>query len=76
MWFSNLLRLPVGVYIRILVQLIHMYVYIYMYITAYCFFLSFLKAVSSFASSLSFPHASVLYTYFHVCIGMAYHSTD
>ena len=30
----------------------------YMYITAYCFFLSFLKAVSS---SLFFPYASVLY---------------
>ena len=35
-------------------------IFIYMYITAY----SFLKAVSSFTISLSFPNASVLYTYF------------
>ena len=35
-------------------------IFIYMYITVY----SFLKAVSSFTISLSFPNASVLYTYF------------
>ena len=63
MWFSKPLRLPVGVcvYIRlcasILVQLIHVH-------NSILLFSLLLKAVSSFTISLSFPYASVLYTFF------------
>ena len=66
--FSKLLRLPVGVCIP--VQLIQVHNYTYTCTKQYTASFSFLKAVSSFTISLSFPNASVLYTYFPCISGI------